>query len=212
MSFQIAMIGLGVMGKSLALNLVDHGIKVAGYDLNQANRIRTLQEAASLSTIAGKGQFAAADDLAHLLGLLDKPRVIALSVPAGDIVDQVITQLLDAGLEPQDIVIDTGNSLWTDSERREHVYTGRLRFFSTAPSLGENKVRVTARLLWQAAIKKRGHSSSQCGKPLLQKSMLLVNRLIPINKVTLAPHIWGLQVRAITLKWCTTGLNTRTCS
>ncbi|TNF17334.1 MAG: NADP-dependent phosphogluconate dehydrogenase, partial [Vibrionaceae bacterium] len=141
MSFQIAMIGLGVMGKSLALNLVDHGIKVAGYDLNQANRIRTLQEAASLSTIAGKGQFAAADDLAHLLSLLDKPRVIALSVPAGDIVDQVITQLLDAGLEPQDIVIDTGNSLWTDSERREHVYTGRLRFFSTAVSGGEQGAR-----------------------------------------------------------------------
>ncbi|MBY8084859.1 NADP-dependent phosphogluconate dehydrogenase [Vibrio fluvialis] len=141
MSFQIAMIGLGVMGKSLALNLVDHGIKVAGYDLNQANRMRTLQEAASLSTIAGKGQFAAADDLAHLLSLLDKPRVIALSVPAGDIVDHVITQLLDAGLEPQDIVIDTGNSLWTDSERREHVYTGRLRFFSTAVSGGEQGAR-----------------------------------------------------------------------
>lgn len=141
MSCQIAMIGLGVMGKSLALNLVDHGFSVAGYDLNQANRLRTLQEAASLSTIAGKGTFAAADDLTHLLRLLNTPRVIALSVPAGDVVDEVIAQLLDAGLSPQDIVIDTGNSLWTDSERREKEYTGRLRFFSTAVSGGEQGAR-----------------------------------------------------------------------
>ncbi len=168
MSCQIAMIGLGVMGKSLALNLVDHGFSVAGYDLNQANRLRTLQEAASLSTIAGKGTFAAADDLTHLLRLLNTPRVIALSVPAGDVVDEVIAQLLDAGLSPQDIVIDTGNSLWIDSERREKEYTGRLRFFSTAVS-GENKVRVTARLSWPVGIRKPGHSCNHCGKRLLQK-------------------------------------------
>ncbi|OEF27284.1 NADP-dependent phosphogluconate dehydrogenase [Vibrio rumoiensis] len=133
----IAMIGLGVMGKSLTLNLIDNGFHVAGFDLNSSNIQQTTQEAQIIS----KGQFVACDSLEQILAHLPSPRVIALSVPAGDIVDSVITDLLNAGLNPQDIVIDTGNSLWTDTIARDKHYQGKLNFFSTAVSGGEQGAR-----------------------------------------------------------------------
>lgn len=133
----IAMIGLGVMGKSLALNLIDHGFSVVGFDIDPTNRARAKSEAERLSQQPQKGRYLAAMDLGELLANLASPRVIALSVPAGSIVDSVIVDLLNAGLSREDIVVDTGNSLWTDSERREVEYQGKLRFFSTAVSGGE---------------------------------------------------------------------------
>ncbi|WP_394246054.1 NADP-dependent phosphogluconate dehydrogenase [Vibrio profundi] len=148
----IAMIGLGVMGKSLALNLLDNGFDVAGYDLNQDNIHRAQHEADALKSsnaVDGnsKGAFTAASDLSHLLSTLAKPRVIALSVPAGKPVDLVVESLLEAGLESDDIVIDTGNSLWTDTEARELRYKNKLRFFSTAVSGGEEGARVGPALM-----------------------------------------------------------------
>ena len=59
----IAMIGLGVMGKSLALNLLDHGFNVTGFDIDEANRRRAVSEADLVSCIASKGQFVAASNL-----------------------------------------------------------------------------------------------------------------------------------------------------
>ncbi|MEH0742613.1 NADP-dependent phosphogluconate dehydrogenase [Vibrio cholerae] len=131
----IAMIGLGVMGRSLALNLVEHGFQVTGYDISDAHRQRASDEAKALSS--PDGALLVASDLKQLITALSTPRVIALSVPAGEIVDNVIDDLLAAGLEPQDIVIDTGNSLWRDSEAREARYDGQCHFFSTAVSGGE---------------------------------------------------------------------------
>ncbi|UXI03154.1 NADP-dependent phosphogluconate dehydrogenase [Photobacterium sp. TY1-4] len=144
---EIAMIGLGVMGKSLALNLIDHGFQVAGFDLNPDHVARTEQGAAELAAAPGRGRFVAAVNLTELLAKLATPRVIALSVPAGAIVDQVTDELLAAGLQPEDIVIDTGNSLWTDTEARERRYQGKLRFFSTAVSGGEAGARLGPSLM-----------------------------------------------------------------
>jgi len=143
----IAMIGLGVMGKSLALNLLDQGFNVTGFDISEAHRERAEQEASVLSKQVGKGQFVKATALSQVLESLSKPRVIALSVPAGAIVESVIDDLLEAGLEQQDIVIDTGNSLWTDTEAREQKYQGKLRFFSTAVSGGEVGARTGPALM-----------------------------------------------------------------
>ena len=96
----IAMIGLGVMGKSLALNLLDNGFNVAGFDLNADNVDRANSEAKQLNeSFEGKGQFTKGTSLEHMLQGLAKPRVIALSVPAGKPVDIVVNNLLDAGLE-----------------------------------------------------------------------------------------------------------------
>ncbi|NOH95688.1 NADP-dependent phosphogluconate dehydrogenase [Vibrio sp. 99-70-13A1] len=144
----IAMIGLGVMGKSLALNLLDNGFNVAGFDLNADNIVRASVEAKQLNkSSGGKGQFTNGTSLEHVLKGLAKPRVIALSVPAGKPVDIVVNNLLEAGLESDDIVIDTGNSLWTDTETRELNYKGKLRFFSTAVSGGEEGARVGPALM-----------------------------------------------------------------
>ncbi|QUJ67925.1 NADP-dependent phosphogluconate dehydrogenase [Photobacterium sp. GJ3] len=132
-SCNIAMIGLGVMGRNLALNLLEHGFSVAGYDLQADLTAQADKEAAAL----GKAPFVACDSLAQVLATLQKPRVIALSVPAGPAVDAVISALLEAGLAFEDTVIDTGNSLWTDTLARDKAYQGKLQFFSTAVSGGE---------------------------------------------------------------------------
>ena len=143
----IAMIGLGVMGKSLALNLLDQGFNVTGFDISEAHRERAESEAKELAQKVDKGSFFKATDLNQVLDSLVKPRVIALSVPAGNIVEAVINDLLAAGLEQDDIVIDTGNSLWTDTEAREDKYRGKLRFFSTAVSGGEVGARTGPALM-----------------------------------------------------------------
>ncbi|WKY60400.1 NADP-dependent phosphogluconate dehydrogenase [Vibrio sp. SNU_ST1] len=144
----IAMIGLGVMGKSLALNLLDNGFNVAGFDLSTDNIERASAEAKKLNeTFEGKGSFTSGANLKEVLQGLAKPRVIALSVPAGKPVDIVVSNLLEAGLERDDIVIDTGNSLWTDTEAREVNYKGKLRFFSTAVSGGEEGARIGPALM-----------------------------------------------------------------
>jgi 6-phosphogluconate dehydrogenase len=135
----IAIIGLGVMGKSLTLNLLENSFRVSGYDANEATKNRTAQ------AIAGEGDFAQryqdCSDLKALMDSLNTPRILALSVPAGKIVDQVIDQLLAHGLQADDIVIDTGNSLWTDSIERTELYRGRCKFFTTAVSGGEQGAR-----------------------------------------------------------------------
>ncbi len=146
----IAIIGLGVMGKSLALNLVDNGYHVAGYDLQTYNRTRAEEEAKAVGE-SGGSQFTAVSSLSELLATLAMPRIIALSVPAGSIVDQVVEDLLNVGLSRDDIVIDTGNSLWTDSERREKTWQGKLRFFSTAVSGGEVGARFGPSLMASGA-------------------------------------------------------------
>ncbi len=133
----IGMIGLGVMGKSLTLNLLDHQFHVAGFDLNQGNISQTGDEAEQLA----KGQFTPCLSLQQMLSQLEKPRVIALSVPAGPGVDKVVTQLIEAGAQSSDIVIDTGNSLWSDTIAREKKYQGKITFFSTAVSGGETGAR-----------------------------------------------------------------------
>ncbi|OOE74285.1 NADP-dependent phosphogluconate dehydrogenase [Salinivibrio sp. ML290] len=147
MPSQISLVGLGVMGKSLALNLVDHGFNVAGFDIDPHHRQAAREAALPLNQVSGKGQLTVVDSLSQLLASLQTPRVIALSVPAGEVVDQVIDELLAAGLAPDDIVIDTGNSLWTDSERRAHDYQGQLRFFNTAISGGEVGARTGPSLM-----------------------------------------------------------------
>lgn len=133
----IAVLGLGVMGASLSLNLMDHGFHVAGIDLNRS-LIDQLSERAAAEM---PGLFSSYDDVPALIASLKLPRRIILSVPAGKAVDGAIESLLAAGLDKDDIVIDTGNSLWTDSNRRNEDYQGRCRFFSTAVSGGEEGAR-----------------------------------------------------------------------
>jgi len=110
MPAHFGMIGLGTMGSNLVMNIADHGFEVCGYDRDEKQR-KKLQEVAGdrpVTTAATPEEFVAA---------LQTPRIIMLLVPAGKIVDTVIgeiTPLLSKG----DILIDGGNSHYTDTERR----------------------------------------------------------------------------------------------
>jgi 6-phosphogluconate dehydrogenase len=109
-SCDIGIVGLGVMGENLALNLERNGFAVSGFDLDADKRERFTQRA--------RGPHAqATQSLAELAAVLKAPRRIILLVPAGAVVDSVL-----AGLRPLlargDIVIDGGNTLYTDTQRR----------------------------------------------------------------------------------------------
>lgn len=132
----IGFIGLGVMGKNLTLNLADNGYKVAAFDLDMAKVDDVIsQDAAERGD--SEPRVVGCKSFTELLSKLSAPHLIVLSVPAGDTVDDVCDRLIDAGIGADDIVVDTGNSLWTDTIRREGHYQGKLIFFATAVSGGE---------------------------------------------------------------------------
>ena len=106
----IGLIGLGVMGENLALNLESRGYRVAVYNRTPERRERFLSRCGGRS-IVGAGS------LEELAGLLRPPRVILLMVRAGDAVDALLRDLAEC-LERGDILIDGGNSHYADTRRR----------------------------------------------------------------------------------------------
>lgn len=132
----IGFIGAGVMGKNLILNLADNGYRVAAFDLDHHKLEQLLQQDA-----AERGDQAAriiaCRSYTELLSFLSPPHLIILSVPAGKAVDDVCYKLIDAGIGADDIIVDTGNSLWTDTIAREKTFDSKFIFFSTAVSGGE---------------------------------------------------------------------------
>ncbi len=132
----VGFIGLGVMGKNLTLNLADNGFKIACFDLDQDRVDLTLQQD-QIERGETSPRLVGCKSYTELLANIKAPHTIILSVPAGEPVDHVCSHLIDAGISPDDIVIDTGNSLWTDSVKRELEYKGKFIFFSTAVSGGE---------------------------------------------------------------------------
>src|SRR5271157_5210291 len=131
----IGLIGLAVMGQNLVLNMNDHGYKVAVFN-------RTLSKVDDFVGNEAKGtQVVGAHTLEEFAGLLKRPRRVMLMVKAGDTVDQMIDHVLPY-LEPGDIVIDGGNSLFTDSNRRTKDLAAKgILFIGTGVSGGEEGAR-----------------------------------------------------------------------
>ena len=127
----IGLIGLAVMGENLALNIADHGFKVAVY--NRTTEVMTR----FIARENPPGGLVGCQSLKELVASLKKPRKVIIMVKAGAAVDTVTQQLLEAGIEPDDIVVDCGNSLWTDTIRREKQYAGKCKFFGSGVSGGE---------------------------------------------------------------------------
>jgi 6-phosphogluconate dehydrogenase len=126
----LGIIGLGVMGFNLGLNAEGKGFSVAGFD---ASAEKTRQVAAQ---VAGKN-FVVAHSLRELADALERPRRILIMVPAGAPVDSVLGELRPL-LDPDDIVIDGGNSYFKDTERRARdLEQAGLRFFGMGVSGGE---------------------------------------------------------------------------
>ncbi len=132
----IGFVGAGVMGKNLILNLADNGYRVAAFDLDHKKLESVIQQDV-LETDGKGGRVVACSSYTELLAKLSSPHLVILSVPAGKPVDDVCLKLIDAGIRADDIIVDTGNSLWTDTVRREKTYEGKFIFFSTAVSGGE---------------------------------------------------------------------------
>ncbi len=128
----VGLIGLAVMGQNLALNMADHGYRVAVYN----RTTHTMEEFVSEHPDT-PGGLAGCAMLPELVAALKKPRKIILLVKAGPAVDAIVEQLLQAGVERADIVVDCGNSQWTDTIRRETQYADRCRFFGSGVSGGE---------------------------------------------------------------------------
>lgn len=103
---QIGFVGLGKMGFNLVQNLVQHQHQVVAYDIDNQLVTKIKDEGATGVT-----------SLAELVGVLDKPRAIWLMIPAGPLVDAVLTEL-KPHLDADDLVIDGGNSNYKDSIRR----------------------------------------------------------------------------------------------
>ena len=127
----IGLIGLAVMGENLALNIESRGYRVAVYN-------RTGSKTMEFVKGRGKGRrFIAATDLLQLVASLKQPRKIMMMVKAGAPVDQLIEQLL-ALMAPGDILIDGGNSHYTDTLRRLSAIEAKGLFYvGTGISGGE---------------------------------------------------------------------------
>ncbi|MBN1243697.1 MAG: decarboxylating NADP(+)-dependent phosphogluconate dehydrogenase [Spirochaetales bacterium] len=135
MASQIAVFGLGVMGRNLILNMADSGVRVMAYDRTAA-KTRAFAESE-----AGRPNLAAAYELQSLVAGLERPRRILFLIKAGAPVDEQIANLAPL-LEPGDIIIDGGNSLWADSERRAAALKEKgLIFVGMGVSGGEEGAR-----------------------------------------------------------------------
>lgn len=130
----IGMIGLGVMGRNLLLNMADHGYSVAGYDKDPA-------KVASLRDEAGGKDIYPAGRRKTFLDILKRPRKIILLVPAGEVVDSVIKELLPY-LDKGDLIVDAGNSHYTDTDRRIDLLEKKeILFMGMGVSGGEEGAR-----------------------------------------------------------------------
>ena len=132
---EIAVVGLAVMGANLALNLAETGHRVVVH-----NRTHSVTES-FLAGEAGERGIIGAKTIDQLVELLEPPRVVLMMIKAGDPVDQLIATLSDF-LEDGDIIIDGGNSLYQDTERRRTIVEDRgLLYLGMGVSGGEEGAR-----------------------------------------------------------------------
>jgi 6-phosphogluconate dehydrogenase len=134
-SCDIGLIGLAVMGQNLVLNMNDHGFKVAVFNRTVSKVDDFLNDEAKGTNVVG------GHSIEEFIGLLKRPRRVMLMVKAGDTVDQMIDHVLPH-LEAGDIIIDGGNSLFTDSNRRTKALADKgILFIGTGVSGGEEGAR-----------------------------------------------------------------------
>ena len=132
--YDIGIVGLSVMGRSLALNMADHGIRVAGYNRSRA----VTEEVVRQHPHENLTPFYSLDEL---VAALTRPRRIMLMIQAGAPVDAVIRQL-EPLLEQGDIILDGGNSFFEDTRRRSAALAGKgIQYFGVGISGGEEGAR-----------------------------------------------------------------------
>jgi len=169
----IGLIGLAVMGQNLALNIADHGFQISVY-----NRTTEKTDKFVADNPSTPGGVVGSKTLEEFVKSLAKPRKIVILVQAGKATDAVISGL-EPLLEKDDIIIDGGNALWTDTIRRENDASAKgLRFIGSGVSGGEEGARFGPSLMpggapeawnelkpiWEAVAAK---VDNKTGKPLM---------------------------------------------
>ena len=169
----IGLIGLAVMGQNLALNIADHGFQISVF-----NRTTEKTDKFAAENPNTPGGVVGTKTLDEFVKSLSKPRKIVILVQAGKGTDAVIDSLVPL-LENGDIVIDGGNSRWTDTIRREKALREKgLRFIGSGVSGGEEGARFGPSLMpggefaawlelkpvWEAIAAK---VDAKTGKPIL---------------------------------------------
>ena len=135
MKANIGLIGLAVMGQNLVLNMNDHGFKVAVYNRTTSTVDEFLDGPAKDTLVVGK------HSLEALVDSLASPRIIMLMVKAGEVVDLYIDKLVPL-LSAGDIIVDGGNSLFTDTNRRTaDLKAININYIGTGVSGGEEGAR-----------------------------------------------------------------------
>src|ERR1044071_9342292 len=131
----IALIGLAVMGQNLILNMNDHGFTVVAHNRTVSKVDEFLAKEAKGTKVLG------AHSIEEMVKMLKKPRLVMLMVKAGKPVDEFI-ELLLPHLERGDIIIDGGNSLFEDTNRRtKYLESKGLLYIGTGVSGGEEGAR-----------------------------------------------------------------------
>jgi 6-phosphogluconate dehydrogenase len=131
---EIGIIGLGVMGRNLLLNMADKGFTVAGFD-KDPSKVKSLQDESKNHTIHDT------TDIEEFIKMLKPPRSVMLLVPAGPIVDSVIEELVPL-LSSGDLIIDAGNSYFKDTNIRTNKLKEKsIQFLGIGVSGGEYGAR-----------------------------------------------------------------------
>lgn len=132
--YDYGMIGLGTMGRNLVFNMADHGFSVSGFDqdLNQVDNLEKEKGDRPVHGTRSPQEFVAS---------LKQPRVIMLLVPAGKIVDAVVNELKPL-LSSEDLIMDCGNSHYTDTDiRTAALAKENMHFMGVGVSGGESGAR-----------------------------------------------------------------------
>ena len=135
-TYDFGLVGLGVMGRNFILNVADNGFTAFGNDLDKEKVNALIEEGGDSNKVN------ASTDAKTFVDALSTPRKIMLLVPAGKIVDSVIESLLPL-LDEGDIIIDGGNSFFTDTDRREaYLKQKGINFFGAGVSGGAKGARL----------------------------------------------------------------------
>ena len=130
---EIGLIGLGVMGKNLALNIAEKGTFVKAFN-DSREKIDVISEEFG-------GMFAGFTKLEELIGSLERPRNILLMIPSGQPTHSVINQLANL-LDEGDVIIDGGNSFYQESENHGNILSSKsIEFVGMGVSGGEEGAR-----------------------------------------------------------------------
>ena len=194
----IGLIGLAVMGENLALNIESRGSRVAVFNRTDEQGRRSVWPAAA----KGKN-FVGCHSLEELVGSLAAPRKVMLMVKAGPAVDEFIEKLIPL-LSPGDVIIDGGNTHFSDTERRT-----RLRRVEGPAVHRHGRFR---RRRGRAEGPSMMPGGSEAAWPLVKPIFQAIAAKVgPNNDIPCCEWV-GPRGPAITSRWSTTASNTATCS